>query len=554
MAVWADQKEFNITGSCNPRAHYMVDTSAKITAIVRDYIERGKYFTINRARQYGKTTTLVLLDRLLRDEYIVIFLSFEGKEEYFASIEALAGGLRMDFIDALSPQNARLAAIWEEPVDTEYAARYLSRKITEFCGAAGKPVILMIDEVDRASDFGVFSAFLGLLREKYLDRSNKETPTFQSVILAGVHDIKNLKSKLRDDSEHSYNSPRYTPSRLKPGSARMTPTNDLLPQIGLGVQWNIAASFDIDMSFAPDEIAAMLQSYEDDHHTGMDIAAISERIYFYTGGYPFLVSKLCKTIDEKPLSWSPSGADAAETLLLKETNTLFDDMIKNIQRYPGFEKLLTGILFGGISVSYDPDNPDIALGVMFGILKQTSAGKVSVSNIIFETRISNYLISMSQTREITEKYADDSLFIKDGRLDAGSVIDRFAAFMKSEYRNEDGTFIERHARLLFLSFLRPIINGAGHYAVEPETRGRRRMDVVVFFGNEENIIELKIWRGKQAAAEAYDQLAGYLKSRGQRKGYLISFTDNIKSPREGRTFTHQGCEITEVIVAYRDKE
>jgi hypothetical protein len=86
------------------------------------------------------------------------------------------------------------------------------------------------------------------------------------------------------------------------------------------------------------------------------------------------------------------------------------------------------------------------------------------------------------------------------------VIERIAAFKKSEYRDEDGAFIERQARLLFLSFLKPIINGTGHYAVEPETRGSRRMDVVVFYGNEEHIIELKIWYGPQAAAEGYDQL------------------------------------------------
>ncbi|MEG1677819.1 MAG: hypothetical protein RR379_09115, partial [Clostridia bacterium] len=134
------------------------------------------------------------------------------------------------------------------------------------------------------------------------------------------------------------------------------------------------------------------------------------------------------------------------------------------------------------------------------------------------------------------------------------VLNRFAAFMKSEYRDEDGEFIEREGRLLFLSFLKPIINGTGHYVVEPETRGSRRMDVVVFYGGEEHIVELKIWHGEQAASEAYDQLTGYLHMQEQQTGYLLSFCDNRKSPREGRTFTHNGCQITEVIVAYRDKE
>lgn len=43
----------------------------------------------------------------------------------------------------------------------------------------------------------------------------------------------------------------------------------------------------------------MLDVYEGDHHTGMDVQAISEEIYQYTSGYPVLVSSICKCIDEE---------------------------------------------------------------------------------------------------------------------------------------------------------------------------------------------------------------------------------------------------------------
>ena len=56
------RKEFNITGSCNPQWHYMVNTEKRFKA-VEALIDRGKYFTINRARQYGKTTTLIMICR-----------------------------------------------------------------------------------------------------------------------------------------------------------------------------------------------------------------------------------------------------------------------------------------------------------------------------------------------------------------------------------------------------------------------------------------------------------------------------------------------------------
>ena len=69
-------KRFCVTGTCIPEKKYMVDISERLERIVKDYIEQGKYFTINRARQYGKTTTLYLLERRLQKDYLVLSLSF----------------------------------------------------------------------------------------------------------------------------------------------------------------------------------------------------------------------------------------------------------------------------------------------------------------------------------------------------------------------------------------------------------------------------------------------------------------------------------------------
>lgn len=56
-------KYFNVTGICIPEKHYMVDISATVRMITETLVDRGAYFTINRARQYGKTTTLYLLEK-----------------------------------------------------------------------------------------------------------------------------------------------------------------------------------------------------------------------------------------------------------------------------------------------------------------------------------------------------------------------------------------------------------------------------------------------------------------------------------------------------------
>ena len=41
-------REFNMTGLCVPELHYMVDISTKLTQI-RKIVDKGNYFTINRA-------------------------------------------------------------------------------------------------------------------------------------------------------------------------------------------------------------------------------------------------------------------------------------------------------------------------------------------------------------------------------------------------------------------------------------------------------------------------------------------------------------------------
>ena len=69
-------KYFNVNGTCKPDIHYMVNLESKLKKIKR-MIDNGQYFTINKARQYGKTTTLRALSQYLTHDYIVINLDFQ---------------------------------------------------------------------------------------------------------------------------------------------------------------------------------------------------------------------------------------------------------------------------------------------------------------------------------------------------------------------------------------------------------------------------------------------------------------------------------------------
>lgn len=363
-----------------PDEHYMVNMDRRLLAI-ENLVDSGEYFTINRARQYGKTTILNLLTERLSPKYCVFSISFEGMSDDVFETEALftkrVCGLLSNCLvypetRGISAQSADACKKMGYTNAPDANLFTLSNLISDLCREAQTPVVLIIDEVDQASSQKIFLSFLGMIRDKYLKR--KKQPTFRSVILAGVYDIKNLKLKMHPGQPHSYNSP-----------------------------WNIAADFTVDMSFKQDDIAQMLEEYEKDHHTGMDIAEMSRMIYAYTSGYPFLVSRICKIMDEvlpeKPMVQSPDTLPVwnQETFteaikeLLTESNTLFDDMAKKLSDFPELKKMLHSTLFNGEKFPYNPYAHEIQIGLIFGFIKNDQ-GNVAIANRFFETMLYNLFL------------------------------------------------------------------------------------------------------------------------------------------------------------------
>ena len=147
-------KSFNITGVCIPELHYMADTRNRINEITANYIEKGCYFTINRARQSGKTTTLYLLEKHLQEKYTVIRFSFEAADELFTSLYSFATGLIQITSNELKRQKAdeNILKKWQEPLSKEFPFIGLSTRITELCQNSSKKIVLMIDVTDKSSD------------------------------------------------------------------------------------------------------------------------------------------------------------------------------------------------------------------------------------------------------------------------------------------------------------------------------------------------------------------------------------------------------------------
>ena len=506
-------KEFNTTGICNPDKHYMVDISQRVKDI-KALVDAGKYFCINRARQYGKTTTLAALKKALTGSYNVIYIDFQGigqsgfetEEKYVQEFSRLIWnrrrtdkGLSAELLDKLNE--------WKNAKKPVVRLGELFDLLADWCEQCETGIILIIDEVDSAANHQVFLDFLAQLREGYLSRERDGITTFQSVILAGVTDVRHLQGKIRPEDEHKINSP-----------------------------WNIASDFDLDMSLPEPGIKGMLDEYEADHHTGMNTALIAKILREYTSGYPYLVSRLCQLIDGTVSArmgtgdaWTEAGVDESIKILLADgDDTLFGSLMSKLENMPQLKGQLRDILMKGDVIAWQPYDDEQALLRMYGFIKNYH-NTVAVANRIFEMLLYHYFLGETNRNDAFRNDAllHKSIFINDdGTLNMERILERFVDTQRMIHGDADDRFLEEEGRERFLTYIAQIINGTGTYSIEEQTRDKLRMDVVIHYFGKRYVVELKIWHGPRYNEEGEKQIMQYLDYFGLHLGYMVSFNFN----------------------------
>ena len=228
-----------------------------------------------------------------------------------------------------------------------------------------KPNVLIIDEVESDTNNQVLHDYHTQLRGYYIDRD--VTTAFQSVILAGVYDIKNIKRKIRSDEDHKNNSPWNMREGNEENECLLS-FDDCPRDHKELAPYDIAAKFRVDMSFSKKDIEGMLEEYEQDHHT--------------------LVNKLMD--------------------------------------YPELKNVLYELLFTGKAIPYNPFNKYIETAEMFGFIKNEN-GSAVISNRIFETVLYNLFISEEY---MDSKIYDAGLrekhqFVSGGHLYMRKVLEKF---------------------------------------------------------------------------------------------------------------------------------
>ena len=210
------------------------------------------------------------------------------------------------------------------------------------------------------------------------------------------------------------------------------------------------------------------------------------------------------------------------------STTIFDDLFKNLENNPQLFDLVYKVAIDGEKFALDINNPIVNLGVLYGIFCN-SGDSLKIHNHIFNTRICNYLTSKLETSKSgTTEYSFKEDFVdENNQLNMKLILQKFQKFYKEQFSRKDQKFIEREGRLLFLAFLKPIINGDGFDFKEVTISKENRMDIVVTFQNQRFVIELKIWYGEEYHQRGLKQLSNYLDTYSQKEGYLLIFDFNV---------------------------
>ena len=241
--------------------------------------------------------------------------------------------------------------------------------------------------------------------------------------------------------------------------------------------------------------------------------------------------------------------DLAVKELLKESNTNFDSLIKNIENNEELYNFVKRIVLDNEKIAYVKSDTIVDLATTYGILKEQD-GVCKIDNKIYEQLIYDHMmmkVIRLDKKSLMSNYNYKEHFIdKNGDLNVRKILIRFSDFMRHEYSKERQGFLEADGRLVFLAFISPIINGTGFAFKEAQGGEGKRFDIVITYNKKMYIIELKIWNGEAYHKKGLLQLGEYLDQYKLNTGYLVTF-DFRKELKEVEN-------IKETVIEVNNKE
>ena len=492
-------KKFNTTGPCFPDEHYMIPALDRLPGI-RELVADGNYFVVHAPRQSGKTTALKALVREINEkgDMVAIYCTLEALQNSSNPDVAMPKMRQLLLRSARTvPSLARLASggddVSSRQRDVGWTVTAISDTLTDFCLAAGKPVVVFFDEADCLVG-DVLISFLRQLRDGYVNRDMIPFP--KSVALVGMLDVRDYKAQIRPDGQ----------------------------SLGQISPFNIIRKDMLIPNFTEADIAALYAQHT--AATGQTFAdGVVEDVWRLTRGQPWLVNAIgCECVEEIHgnrfgETINVEDVEEAKEAIIRRRDTHVDSLMERM-REPRVRRIVEPLISGqGLTVSRNSE--DFRYVIDLGLLREDEVKRVVPANPMYAEIIGRYLTRDEQ--DDMQSRISETPWVKDDGLDMPGLMAAFQQFWRENSGADKDIMGYRESvpHLVLMAFLQRVTNGGGHINREMAL-GTGRLDLCVEFRGGRYAIEVKTSANFQGE-KSYAQCAKYLDSLGLAEGWMPVF-------------------------------
>lgn len=487
-------RTFTIAGPVNPKDHYYVPHRLDEPLFLQ-LIEEKKYFILHAPRQSGKTTAIRIFAQKLNatNKYTALYVNIEpaqaARNDVRHAMEIILNRLR-GAAELLLDSNDPFFIYLEKALD-KVSGGSLQEVLEKWSRSSDKPIILFIDEIDSLVGDALISA-LRQLRAGYNERPDNFP---QSVCLIGVRDVRDYR--IWSESEHDM---------VLGGSA-----------------FNIKAESLVLNNFSFEQVRILYNQHSDE--TGQQFTGEAIEYAFYlTQGQPWLVNALAyqacfRDVTDRSQPISKEIIERAKDVLILRRDTHIDQLVHKLEE-PRVRRIIDAIISGiGQEEIFKID--DLQYVRDLGLITQKG---IKIANPIYQEVIPRELIYTDQENMQETIPGNNWYQNNDGSLNMHKLLETFTQFYRenSDIWLEKFDYKESGPHLLLMAFLQRIINGGGKIYRE-YALGRKRVDLLIFWGNQRIVIELKIKRGAKTIDEGLVQTTEYMDTNNATEGHLIIF-------------------------------
>lgn len=463
---------------------------------VQELIEEHRYFTLCSARQTGKTTSLLWLDRHLnaRGRWRAIWIDLGPAREQpdpasgMASVlSAIENTLRLHHPELERPDESEIEAALREP------STALLKYLVTLAALDDRPLLLLFDEVDGLAGPTMVS-FLEQLRQGYIGRGQAPFPA--SVVLVGQRQVRDYTIGTEDQRALSW--------------------------VGTTSPFNITAEATTLAPFTEAEVAELLGQHTEGTGQRFEPAAVS-RIWELGQGHPWLTNALAdrivgRDVTDRGVSITPAHVEAARDAIILERRSHIDSLMARL-REPRVRRILEPMLAGAL-LPADLLDDDVHYAQGLGLVR-VERGELQIANPIYREVIPR---ALTWTQQISIHEPAERYVRPGGALDLLKLMAAWQAFWRTDgHRTAEGfAYGAAGPHLVLMAFLQRVVDGGGR--VEREYGlGRGALDLMISWKGARHAIEVKLRRDTETEAAALAQIAGYLDRAGLAEGWLVLF-------------------------------